>query len=237
MLACVGDVHRSFGLLERLVGRLPRAVQAVVQVGDLGLTRADVERLADGGPPPLRLDRPVHWIDGNWDDFGGLGLRDLDVPTALAPGLVYVPRGTVLELGGLRIGCLGGAESLDGERSRARGVDWWPDLEGVTDADVTRLVRAATRTRGVDLLVAHTPPAPTVAAMTGRPAHPSAVRVHQAQAALGWPPVVAGHMHRSWQDVSRRVQVLDELEARFIDGGGPPTSLGDRTPRRAEGGA
>ena len=79
-------------------------------------------------------------------------------------------------------------------------------------------MRAAARTRGVDVLVAHSPPAPTVEAMTGRPADASAVRVHQAEAALGGPPVVAGHMHQRWWDAPRRVRVLDELEVRLVAG-------------------
>lgn len=114
MRACVGDVHRGFLVLKQLVAPLPPAVHAVLQVGDLGLTRADVERWAVGGLPPLGLERPVCWIDGNWDDFGGLGLRALDAPAELAPGLVYVPRGTVLELGA----CASAAWAV---RSRATG--------------------------------------------------------------------------------------------------------------------
>jgi hypothetical protein len=215
MIAFIGDLHRSFELLEQTVSRLPWAIQVVIQLGDLGLTATDVERVALGGSSPVALDRPVYWIDGNWDDFGGLALRDITHPSELVPNLIYLPRGSVLELDGRRVGFLGGAESLDGERSRSRGVDWWPDLEPVSEGDVTRLLHDAGRTRGVDLLVSHVPPAATCEAMTGLPSSLSAVRVQQAQAALGGVPVVAGHMHRAWRDDLLQVTVVEEMGLAF----------------------
>jgi predicted phosphodiesterase len=215
MIAFIGDVHRSFDLLEQTVARLPWAIQTVIQLGDLGLTATDVKRVARGGSPPATLDRPVYWIDGNWDDFGGLSLRDITEPSELVPNLIYVPRGYVLELDGRRLGFLGGAESIDGERSRSRGVDWWPELEHVSEGDVTRLLHHAGRTKGVDLLVAHVPPAAACEAMTGLPSSLSAVRVQQAQSALGRVPVIAGHMHRAWRDDQLQVTVVEEMGLAF----------------------
>ncbi len=214
MISVIGDVHRSFGILEAILAKLPRSVRTVIQVGDLGLTSGDV-RMSKARRPALRLPpgKRLYWIDGNWDDYGGLELSARTEPTEMLPGIVYVPRGTVLSLDGQRIGFLGGAESIMTE-TRYIGQDWWPNLESVKDADVSRLLAQATVTRGIDLLISHTPPASATERMTGGPAHASAVRVQQAQLALDGVPVIAGHMHCSWRDEGPpSVIVLDELRA------------------------
>lgn len=214
MIAVIGDVHRSFGILEAIISKLPRSVRTVIQVGDLGLTAADV-RMGKARRPALRVppQKRLYWIDGNWDDYGGLELSARTEPTEMLPGIVYMPRGTVLRLDGRRIGFLGGAESIMTE-ARYIGQDWWPELEAVKDADVSRLLAQATVTGGIDLLIAHTPPASATERITGTPAHASAVRVQQAQFALGGVPVIAGHMHCSWREEGPpSVIVLDELEA------------------------
>ena len=66
----------------------------------------------------------------------------------MAPNLVFVPRGTVLELDGRRIAFLGGGNSIIDRAVRRNGVDWWPE-EQVTLADVARFADAGT----VDILV------------------------------------------------------------------------------------
>lgn len=213
MIAVIGDVHRSFGILEEIMSKLPRRVTTVIQVGDLGLTANDV-RMRTAQRPALRvpLGKRLYWVDGNWDDYGGLELSTRTEPTELLPSVVYVPRGTVLNLDGRRIGFIGGAESIMPE-ARFIGQDWWPEREGVKDADISRLLRQAAVTRGIDLLIAHTPPASATERMTGLPAHASAIRIQQAQYALDGVPVIAGHMHRSWQDEGPpSVVVLDEME-------------------------
>ncbi len=217
MIAIIGDVHRSFNIFEDIVAGLPRDLDAVIQVGDLGLRASDLRGVNGGekrGEAVLRLMRRVYWIDGNWDDFGGLGLRELSEPTELFPNLIYIPRGTVLEMDHRRVGFLGGAESIATE-TRVAGRNWWPELEGVSDSDVTRLIAAATRTDGVDLdlIVTHTPPAATTERMTGQVAHLSSFRLQRAAHALSGVPWVAGHMHRSFREQGPPpVTVLDELE-------------------------
>lgn len=155
-LVLVGDVHGHYEALARRVAALPRTV-AVVQVGDLG-------PLAAWAP----LDRPVYFVRGNHDDLPAL--RGLATPAEVRPGLVYLPAG-VYALGGMRVGALGGAESVDGP-ARARGVDWWPDEEGAQPEEFDRLLAAARISRGVDVLVTHTPPALVVGAMLRTPGPP-----------------------------------------------------------------
>jgi hypothetical protein len=199
MIAFIGDVHREFNRLARAVAKLPAGVDVAIQVGDLGLHQDD---LAPAGPGVPRLNRPVYYVTGNHDyePF----YRGVTRPTEIAPNLVFVPRGTVLELDGRRIAFLGGGDSVIDRAVRRDGVDWWPE-ERVTMLDVARFEGVGK----VDLLVCHTPPT-FVYHFFGFPPDPSALAVGQAWQLLGRPPVICGHMHKS-QAVGR-VRVLGALE-------------------------
>ncbi len=199
MIAFIGDVHREFDRLAGAVAELPAGVEIAIQVGDLGLHQDDLGPTGPGVPPLARL---VYYVTGNHDHEPSY--RGITRPTEMAPNLVFVPRGTVLELDGRRIAFLGGGDSVIDRAVRRDGVDWWPE-EQVTMADVARFERAGR----VDLLVCHTPPA-FVYHFYGFSPDPSAVAVGQAWQLLGRPPVVCGHLHKS-QKVGR-VRVLGELE-------------------------
>lgn len=222
MIACVGDVHGQFLPLARLVAALPPALP-VVQVGDLAAYPPELRAAGDRWVP---LGRPLYFVRGNHDYVPGL--RGLTAPAAVLPGLVYLPAG-VHALGGLRVGVLGGAESVDGP-ARTEGVDWWPREEGATAEEFDRLLAEARAARGVDLLVTHTPPASVVTAMRtpsqGVPAGdassgdaPSAVLVEQAWRVLGQPPLVCGHMHRPWREGVIEVLSFLGVTLRALHGG------------------
>ena len=199
MIAFIGDVHREFNRLAGAVAQLPAGVDVAIQVGDLGLHQDD---LAPAGPGVPRLNRPVYYVTGNHDyePF----YRGVTRPTEIAPNLVFVPRGSVLELDGRRIAFLGGGDSVIDRAVRRDGVDWWPE-ERVTMLDVARFEGVCK----VDLLVCHTPPT-FVYHFFGFPPDPSALAVGHAWQLLGRPPVICGHMHKS-QAVGR-VRVLGALE-------------------------
>jgi predicted phosphodiesterase len=199
VIAFVGDVHREFAKLARLVGELPDGVEAVVQVGDLGLHPADLtseSRTATG------WSRPLHFIGGNHDHEPWFrGLRE---PTEICRNLIYVPRGIILRLDQRRLAFLGGGDSIVDRSRRREGIDWWPE-EGVTAEDVARLTGAGP----VDILVTHTPPAPVYPAF-GYPPDPSALEVERAWEMLGRPTVICGHLHRA--RAVGVVRVLGSLE-------------------------
>jgi predicted phosphodiesterase len=202
VIAFIGDVHRAFDRLTRLVEKLPAGVGAIVQVGDLGLRPSDLAPTAAG----LRLSRPVYFIGGNHDYEPWF--RGVHAPTELTPNLIYVPRGAVLELDGRRIGFLGGGDSVIDRAIRCEGVDWWPE-ERVTAAEVARF-GGGTR---VDILVAHTPPAPVYAVLRFRP-DPSSCEVERAWDLLGRPTVVCGHLHQA--RAVGPIRVLAELEVLLL---------------------
>ncbi len=203
MIAFIGDVHRAFDRLSRMVDELPADVATIVQVGDLGLRPSD---LAPPGPGALRLGRPMHFIGGNHDHEPWF--RELRAPTELAPNLIYVPRGTVLQLDARRVAFLGGGDSVIDRSRRSEGVDWWQD-ERVTGEHVARFAGAGP----VDILVAHTPPAPVYAVLGFRP-DPSSCEVERAWDLLGRPTLVCGHLHQA--RAVGPVRVLAELEVLLL---------------------
>ena len=199
MIAFIGDVHREFDLLAGAVAELPTSVEVAIQVGDLGLHQDDLGPTGPGVPP---LSRLVYYVTGNHDHEPSY--RGIARPTEMAPNLVFVPRGTVLELDGRRIAFLGGGDSIIDRAERRDGVDWWPE-EQVTMADVARFEGVGR----VDFLVCHTPPA-FVYHFFDLPPDPSAVAVGRAWQMLGRPPVMCGHLHKP-REVGG-VRVLGELE-------------------------
>jgi Icc-related predicted phosphoesterase len=67
-----------------------------------------------------RLGQPLLFVRGNHEDFAWLAGLPVDTRTGTAPAdpfdlLHYVPDGTVLDRGGVRIAFLGGVEELPGE--------------------------------------------------------------------------------------------------------------------------
>jgi predicted phosphodiesterase len=199
MIAFIGDVHREFGRLAGAVSELPPGVEVAIQVGDLGLHRDDLGPTGSGVPPLAHL---VYYVTGNHDHEPSY--RGIARPTEMAPNLVFVPRGTVLELDGRRIAFLGGGDSVIDRAERRDDVDWWPD-EQVTMADVARFEGV----RRVDFLVCHTPPA-FVYPIFHLPPDPSAVAVERAWEMLGRPPVMCGHLHK--RRAVGCARVLGELE-------------------------
>lgn len=236
MIALIGDVHEWLDGMRTNLAHLPAEVRSVVQVGDLWIWPApeDAPPRADGTlrelpPPPPgkdvqwhRLAHDVLFIDGNHHNYPLT--RGLQEPTPVAPGLTYVPRGTVRVLHGmdgpLRVGFLGGADSVIDAQWRRPDQDWWPLEEPVGTTDVERLLTNARHVGGLDLLVTHTPPASVTRTMmrSDKAQHPSSLMVEDAWRALGGgvtdPPLelICGHMHEAWYDREQRVRVLDFLE-------------------------
>jgi hypothetical protein len=199
MIAFIGDVHRSFDRLAGAVARLPSGVDVAIQVGDLGLHGDDLHPGGCGVPP---LARTVYYVTGNHDHEPSY--RGITRPTEMAPNLVYVPRGTILELDGRRIAFLGGGDSVIDRPLRCQDVDWWPE-EQVTMKDVARFKDAGR----VDFLVSHTPPAFVYPIFHLVP-DPSSHVVECAWNMLGRPRVICGHLHKPGEIGHARV--LGQLE-------------------------
>lgn len=111
----VGDVHGQHRKLAALVRQVEAdyRIGAAIQVGDFGFTRA---LLARRGETRVAYAVPLHVIDGNHEDHAWLQ-RALVLGAARTwqneCNLIYQPRPSVAEIGGGRVGFLGGALHAD----------------------------------------------------------------------------------------------------------------------------
>jgi predicted phosphodiesterase len=170
----VGDVHGERDRMEAVVAEAAaQGAQAIIQVGDFGIwpEMRHSRPQTDGFEVDVAAMLERHgveslcFVDGNHDwhpwlralgrkhDASPAGadepLAARTVPVESTGRVRWVPRGTVLELAGVRVLCCGGAPSIDPEL-RVLGQSWWPE-EQITDNDVTRACAAGPG----DVLVAH----------------------------------------------------------------------------------
>ena len=154
LIGFIGDIHGRWDDLYRDVQLLTDAgAEMLIQVGDFGCWHPDKHMSVAYTWDDLKLAVPVHWIDGNHEDFPFLQSMvewDLPEPQPVAENLIYIPRGTILELGGLRFGFLGGAASVD-RMQRILGRDWFPEeLPSYAEA-----MRLANGPGTLDVMVCH----------------------------------------------------------------------------------
>jgi len=126
--------------------------ERVVQVGDFGYWprtgagRVFVAAVADA---VAATGIGVWFCDGNHEDHGSLPHGEARDPVEVAPGVRWVPRGTVVAWEERRLLFMGGAVSVD-QRRRAPGWSWFPS-ETPSPGQWERAMGAGK----VDVVVAH----------------------------------------------------------------------------------
>lgn len=125
-LLILGDCHGHYDLVSEAcqAAELAHDVDAAIQVGDFGLFPKLLNLLVSGEIAPLPI--PVHVIDGNHEDHSWLfESRTNGHRTAWAnANLHFHPRGTTMEIGGARVGFIGGA--LHADRRQEWAGMWQP---------------------------------------------------------------------------------------------------------------
>jgi len=152
-----GDTHGNTAWVETLTRTATaQGCSVIIQVGDFGYFPNLPEGprfLAAVDAACAANDVELCFIDGNHDDHGALAEhRQADNLVRLTDHVTYIPRGARLKLGGVALGFLGGAFSVDW-RYRTHGIDWWAQ-ETTDQSDVARL--GAQR---LDVLITHDAPA------------------------------------------------------------------------------
>lgn len=148
----VGDIHNVFGRLNELLHK--KKPDLIISVGDFGYwPRWDgsdkIERINTQGAKLL-------FCDGNHEDHWSLRDREQD---ALAPNIIYMPRGSTYELDdGRTIMFMGGAHSID-KHLRREGWDWFRE-EIITQKDLHDLPD-----KKIDIFITHTCPEELIADM------------------------------------------------------------------------
>jgi len=209
MLCFIGDTHGNFGFFRNLPKVIPNELNITfIQVGDFGLWPDMMKSWPDDFP------WKVYFIHGNHDSWNMY--HNWNSISKVANNLFYVPNGTMLELEGLKIGFMGGGESLD-RSMRTEGFDWWPQ-ERVTLHDVGVFLK---KIKKVDVLVSHTPPLnviqrhwPPVSKFYWKLPEDwsdvSSLSVEYLRNELDLPPTICGHMHKSVLDGNVRILDINE---------------------------
>lgn len=155
----VGDTHCNSSVWTQIADvAVGHGCELIWQVGDFGYQFPEVYiRAVQTAADTARV--PVMWIRGNHDNrdtIRTLSAGQQAGPVALwptvAPDVLYVPDGTVVDVAGVRVLGVGGAVSIDQDR-RVPYVSWWPD-ETISPADIA----AAAAAGPVDVVVAHDAP-------------------------------------------------------------------------------
>ncbi|MBW3545117.1 MAG: metallophosphoesterase [Bacteroidetes bacterium] len=216
MLAFLGDIHGSMDALIRAhdyVKKQKHDVTAIIQVGDFGFYHEVMPKLQR-----IKPKIPIYAIDGNHEDHSII--CDYTEVTEIGPNIFFVPRGTVMELDGRKIGFIGGAASVD-KKWRLENGHHWSWREQITDEDIAKFDEITE----LDILVAHCPPQCVIMrnfdqsqlqSWFGLPygwIDPSAISVEALWNRLGRPKMFVGHMHRWVEDES--VTILDINQVKF----------------------
>lgn len=214
MIRIFGDVHAKVGEFANMVNSAPKDYE-IVQVGDLGIwpfIREEFESHDGFAPPDTSFDRLVYFIDGNHEHFPMLWEQGRYVQTEIFPNLVYVPRGTVMELDGRNVLFLGGGESPDMEW-RTEGINWFRE-ETLTYEDVMRIEAIE---GDVDMMITHVPPFHVMYHIFGGDApaewNYTSKLVEAVWENLGKPDLYCGHLHENRK--IGNVTILNELN--YID--------------------
>lgn len=181
LVGALGDIHGNFDAMSRAMARHPD-VPCWLCVGD-------VASRAGGYPEPAA---PLYWIKGNNENFDRIA--EWEAGRGLVPHLHFIPNGTAVAVGPLRVAGLGGTFAPT-----------WFDTPAArlphTRSDdkrrhfVREEAEAAARLRGVDVLLTHEAPKPFVVTEprrldAGRPA------INAVLAAMKPRLHLFGHHHR-----------------------------------------
>lgn len=162
----LGDVHGEWGALNTLLNK--KRPDIVLQCGDFGFWPNmkeeqrkpfwwDDKKYGRHTPAPKMPEGcQLYWCDGNHEDHWALRkpieIVGKQVHQVFWPNVIYMPRGTIMEISGLKVMFVGGAQSTDKEH-RKFGYDWFPE-EVVSMTDFASFPPATK----VDVVISHTCP-------------------------------------------------------------------------------
>jgi predicted phosphodiesterase len=220
MILLLGDIHGNAGVLKQAldISKQSNAV-AIIQLGDFGMLPDNEEWFRENIKD---AHIPIYFIDGNHDDCRRW--TKLEEVTRIWDDreLFYIPRGTVMELDGRTVACMGGASSID-KKIRLENNMHWDANENINNEQISRLFHNADL-KAIDMLLTHCPPH-SVIQQNFDPLNklwfgvgvdwvdPNQKIVEDIWHKLGMPDVYSGHMHKRVQGPNYRILNINELLA------------------------
>ena len=152
-----GDIHSYTGALQRVMYHAQNNnVDRVFFLGDFGYNFTD-NFIQIGQDLADETGLMVEFIDGNHENFDRLYSFPIadDGYRYLSDNVRHIPRGTVLNLDGHHVLCMGGATSID-RQWRKEGESWWSQ-EAITDEQV-ELALENCQGKKIDAMFCHDSP-------------------------------------------------------------------------------
>lgn len=203
MIGALADVHGNFDAMMRAMER-HRDVPFWLCVGDIA-SRAGLY------PEPIA---PVYWIKGNNENFDRIA--EWRAGTSLVPNLHFIPNGTAVTVGPLRVAGLGGTFAPKWFETPAAKLPY-------TKSDdkrrhfVREEVEACAKLRDVDILMTHEAPRPFIVTDrrrmdAGKPA------INGVLAALKPRLHLCGHHHRFMESEREGVRsvCIDRINRSYL---------------------
>jgi len=155
-----GRVHQFYHVLQKVIEEY--GISVAIQVGDFGISKKAIRMLdaLDGFPIP------VYFVDGNHEDFRFLWRamkKGINKKWEKEYNLYYQPRGSTLEIQGVKLGFFGGALHIGRPQKIIKG-------NVITTDELNRAVIAFSRF-SPDILVTHSCPAGIGVGMQGLEIH------------------------------------------------------------------
>lgn len=141
----MGDTHACWEGVNAFVKE--HRPDKLIVLGDFGFwpkyDRFSLSRLDLG-------ETKIYFIDGNHEDHDSLKARTSD---EVYPNVFYLKRGSVIDVNGKKVLCIGGGLSID-KHLRREGIDWFRE-ETISDADFRNL---PPQDEKIDWVFSHTAP-------------------------------------------------------------------------------
>lgn len=189
----LGDTHGHFNSIEYAIKR--QDADMFIHVGDVGI--------GFGNTCP-GFSKPIFFIDGNHDNHIQLQKAVKDSKLEIAPNLFYIPRASSLNVNGITINCIGGANSID-KHYRVEGKSWWreeiPNHKEMMD--FAKLPKA-------DIVVTHTAPIGVLERFNFRNIDPVSTDLESILSTMHNKPKywVFGHIHEYFEKEYKGIQFI-----------------------------
>ena len=154
-----GRVHQFYHVLQKVIEEYE--ISVAIQVGDFGISKKAIRMLDALNGFPI----PVYFVDGNHEDFRFLwrAVKKGITKEWEKSNLYYQPRGSTLEIQGVKIGVFGGALHIGRPQKIIRG-------NVITTEELNKAVTEFSRF-SPDILVTHSCPAGIGVGMQGLEIH------------------------------------------------------------------
>ncbi len=211
IFGALADIHGNFDAMTRAMERHSNV--------PFWLCVGDIASRTGAYPEPAA---PLYWIKGNNEDFDRIA--EWEAGRGAVPNLHYIPNGTSVTVGRLRVAGLGGTFAPTWFETAASDLPHTP-RDDKRRHFVREEAEACARIRGVDILMTHEAARPFIVADEPTPGRPTPRRhdagkpaINSVLAAMQPRLHLCGHHHRFMETVREGVRsvCIDRINRSYL---------------------